>query len=64
MTSREYEQTTTSIAVLGRNELTKRIKHFKGRFRLDFSDDYLKDLSVDRLKHVLLAAVINAKSHN
>ena len=65
MTSREYfEQTATSIASLGRNELKSRIKNFKGRFRLDFSDDYLSNVSVDRLRHVLLAALMNAKPKN
>lgn len=65
MVSREhFEQTATSIAALSRNELKKRIKNFKGRFKLDFSDDYLNKLTVDRLRHVLLAALINAKSHN
>ena len=64
MTSKEYEQTATLLAVLGRGELTRRINNFKGRFRLDFTDRYLGNLSVDRLRHILLAAVINAKSHN
>ena len=65
MTSREYfEQTATSIASLGRDELKKRIRNFRGRFRLDFTEDYLNNLSVDRLRHVLLAALINAKPHN
>jgi len=65
MTSRKYfEQTTTSIAALGRNELTKRIKTFRGRFKLDFTEDYLNKLSVDRLRHILLAALINAKPYN
>lgn len=65
MASREYfEQTANSIAALGRNELKKRIKNFRGRFKLDFSEDYLNNLSVDRLRHVLLAALINAKPHN
>ena len=65
MASREYfEQTATSIAALGRNELTRRIKGFRGRFKLDFTDDYLNSLSVDRLRHILLAALINAKTHN
>ncbi|MFB0524849.1 MAG: hypothetical protein ACETVZ_04870 [Phycisphaerae bacterium] len=65
MASSEYfEQTATSIAVLGRNELTRRIKRFRGRFKLDFTDDYLNSLSVDRLRHILLAALINAKSRN
>jgi len=65
MTSREYfERTATSIASLGKNDLKKRIKNFKGRFKLDFSEDYLNKLSVDRLRHILLAALISAKSHN
>jgi len=65
MASREYfEQTATSIASLGRNELKRRIKNFRGRFKLDFTEDYLNGLSVDRLRHILLAALINAKPHN
>ena len=62
MVSKEYfEETATSIAVLGRGELTRRIKNFRGRFKLDFTEDYLNTLSVDRLRHILLAALINAK---
>jgi len=65
MTSRKYfEQTSTSIASLGRNELKKRIKGFKGRFELDFSEDYLNHVSAERLRHILLAALINTKPHN
>ena len=65
MASGEYvERTATSIAVLGRNELKKRIKNFKGRFRMDFTEDYLNRTSVDRLRHILLAALINARPHN
>ena len=65
MTAKEYfEKTATSVAVLSKNELKRRIKNFKGRFKLDFSEDYLKKLSVDRLRHILLAALVNARSHN
>jgi hypothetical protein len=65
MTSREYfEKTSTTLATLNRNQLTRRIKNFKGRFRLDFNEEYLNKLSVDRLRHILLAAVISTKSHN
>ncbi len=60
----QFEQTATSIASLGRNELTKRIKGFRGRFKLDFTEAYLGNLSVDRLRHILLAALINARVHN
>ena len=60
MASRKYfERTATSVAALGRAELKRRIRNFKGRFKLDFTDDYLNRLSVDRLRHILLAALIN-----
>jgi hypothetical protein len=58
-----FEQTATSIAALGKDELKRRIKNFRGRFRLDFTEDYLNNLSVERLRHILLAALINAKLH-
>ena len=62
MASRIYfENTATSLAALGRAELVRRIRNFRGRFRLDFTDDYLNNLSIDRLRHILLAALINAK---
>jgi len=62
MASRRYlENTATSVATLGRTELMRRIRNFRGRFRLDFTDDYLSNLSIDRLRHILLAALINAK---
>jgi len=65
MASKEYfEQTTTSISALGRNELKRRIRGFKGRFKLDFSEDYLNNLSVNRLRHILLAALINVKPYD
>ncbi|UCF14875.1 MAG: hypothetical protein JSW59_15815 [Phycisphaerales bacterium] len=61
---RYFERETTSIAAFGRHELTRRIRNFRGRFKLDFSEDYLNRLSVDRLRHILLAAVMNAGRRN
>lgn len=58
------DKQATSIAALGRNELTRRIKNFRGRFKMDFTEDYLNKLSVDRLRHILLAALLNARQHN
>lgn len=65
MVSKTYfEQTAVSLAALDRNELKRRIKNFRGRFKLDFSEDYLNSLSIDRLRHILLAALLNAKPHS
>jgi hypothetical protein len=65
MASREYfDREATSIAALGRHELERRIRNFRGRFRLDFTQDYLNGLSVDRLRHILLAAIMNSRGRN
>lgn len=65
MSSAKYvEKQVTSIAALGRDELKKRIRNFRGRFKLDFTEDYLNKISVERLRHILLAALLNAKTHN
>jgi len=65
MASREYfEQAVTSIGILEKDELKKQIKNFKGRFTLDFTEDYLNSASVDRLRHILLAALVSVKGHD
>jgi hypothetical protein len=61
---RYFEQTATSIVSLGRDELKRRIRNFRGRFKLDFTESYLNGVSVERLRHILLAALINAKQPN
>ncbi len=38
-------------------ELKRRIKGFRGNFKLDFTDDYLDGLTEARLRHLLLAAL-------
>jgi hypothetical protein len=58
----QFEQIIASLTALDRDDLKQRIKGFRGRFKLDFSDEYLDALSLDRLRHILLAALINAKA--
>jgi hypothetical protein len=65
MSSAKYvERQVTSVASLGREELKRRIRNFQGRFKLDFTEDYLNKISVERLRHILLAALITAKTRN
>jgi len=65
MTPQErFEKTAVSIATLNKSQLKNRIKHFKGRFKLDFTENYLNDLTVDRLRHILLAALISTSARN
>jgi len=61
---KDLEREANSIAYLPKPELKNRIKNFNGPFKLDFSEEYLDKLSVDKLRHILLAALLSSKSHN
>lgn len=52
------ETMAVQIASMGKKEVISKIRHFHGRFKMDFTEDYLKGLSVDRLRHILMAAVM------
>ncbi|GEM_PF-1950095 len=54
---RLYERLAIAIASLDRSQVEHKIKTFKGTFKFDFTDEYLSSLTVDRLKHILLAAI-------
>ena len=57
-----FEHFATSIARMDKAELKQQIKTFPGRFRLDFTEDYLNTAPVERLRHILLAAMITSRS--
>jgi hypothetical protein len=46
-----------SISSLDRGEVEDKIKNFQGNFKLDFTEEYLQNLTVDRLRHILFAAM-------
>lgn len=64
VTRTDFEKTATTVANLNTNELIRRISGFRGRFRLDFTEEYLKGQTVDRLRHILLAALVATNPHN
>lgn len=41
---------------MDREGATRSILHFRGRVRMDFTEDFLSKKSLDWLRHVLLAA--------
>ena len=60
--SRSYfERSAVTIATLSREELKNQIKGFRGAPKLDFTDDYLDKISLDRLRHILLAVVLTCR---
>ena len=63
--STNYDRVTCSIAEMSRDQIKREILHFKkGSFKLDFPEDYLDGLTLDRLRHILLAARLQRSSSN
>lgn len=60
-TSRSAEKLTANLAGMSRSQLKRRLSSLKTRFPLDFTEDYLNSLSSDKLRHILLAAMLNSK---
>lgn len=59
MVSREsFDNMCCRIAKMNREECKHRIIHFHGRIKLDFTESYLDTLPEDRLRHILMAAVM------
>lgn len=46
---------------MNKNQLKKQIKVFRGNFKLDFTDAYLNGCSQDKLRHILIAAVMTKR---
>jgi hypothetical protein len=63
MTINEIDSVLTKIAVMDRPGLLKQIRSFREPFRLDFSEDYLAGQGTERLRHILMAAYLQQKSH-
>jgi hypothetical protein len=55
--NQNLEWLAVSISSLDRGEVENKIKNFQGNFKLDFTEEYLKNLTVDRLRHILFAAM-------
>jgi hypothetical protein len=53
-----FEKMCSKITSMSKREVIRRILHFDGPIKLDFTSDYLETLSADRLRHILLAAVV------
>jgi len=59
-----FEEIALSIASLKKPEVKRHLLNFRGGPKLDFTESYLDKLSLDRLRHILLAAVLTKmKNH-
>lgn len=53
-----FNQILANVADLPKFEVKSRILHFHGRFPLDFTEQYLDTLPVEKLRHILAAAIL------
>lgn len=56
-----FEQYCAYVTSLNKDELIDRLLHFDGPIKLDFTEVYLSTLDIDKLRHILLAAVITVE---
>lgn len=56
-----FEQYCAYVTSLNKDELIDRLLHFDGPIKLDFTEAYLSSLDTDKLRHILLAAVITVE---
>ena len=52
------------VESMERDAVKNELLHFKGDFKLDFTEEYLNSISEVKLKHILLAARLQALMRN
>lgn len=53
-----FEKLCTDISGMSKAEVKSRLLHFHGTPKLDFTDDFLEQQPLDKLRHILLAALL------
>ena len=54
-----YENLITKLASMGRDELVLLLQGMSCTFPMDFTEEYLQAVSVERLRHIVLAAYMH-----
>jgi hypothetical protein len=54
--STNVDKLVCSITQMSRDDVEREIMHFQGRFKLDFTTEYLHAQPLERLRHILYAA--------
>ncbi len=60
---RRAEQLVDRISAMDRAGLIEALRRMRCEFPMDFTDDYLASLSIERLKHIVLAASLHDHAH-
>ena len=56
-----FESVCIEVTKLNKAQVIDRILHFDGPVPLDFTEEFLDRLDLDKLRHILLAAIVTAQ---
>ncbi|HUT57438.1 MAG TPA: hypothetical protein VNA25_06265 [Phycisphaerae bacterium] len=62
MANATQKDIAASLAGMSRSQLTRTLGQLDCPFTLDFTDEYLKSISLERLRHIVLAAWLHARA--
>ena len=54
------EQALAKIATMNRRQLMRTLHRMRCNFKLDFTDEFLASVSLERLRHIALATSLHA----
>jgi len=58
--SQYIESLISVVSAMNRDTLLERFHDFRGSFPVDFTPEYLRQLSTDRLRHIYIALCLQA----
>lgn len=58
MCGKSFESLLSDLCVMQRNELVHLLRRLPTVFPLDFTDEFLRDVPLDRLRHILGAILL------
>ena len=58
MSQTETEKLVTDLAEMGRDDLIARLRATNCGFPMDFTEEFLRSVSLNRLRHIVLAACL------
>ncbi len=60
MSPSQLDRIATRLAGMNRPALMQLLRSLRCDFKIDFTDDYLHSVSLERLRHIVLAAELHA----
>ena len=57
----QVEELICMVAVLDRESLVHQLHEFQASFPIDFTDDFLANVPLDRLRHIFVALCLQQK---